>query len=163
MDELVCIGKIINFFGIKGELKVLSDFDKKDKAFKIGMHVLINNEEFVISSIRKHKNYILITINNMYDINLITKYIGYNIYVKMSDLNLKENEYLLEELINSKVMDDGVLLGEVIDIINSNNCSYVKVLYNKKEYLIPLVDAYIKSFDKRKKILNTINAKDLII
>ena len=163
MDELVCIGKIINFFGIKGELKVLSDFDKKDKAFKVGMHVLINNEGFVISSIRKHKNYILITINNMYDINLITKYIGYNIYVKMSDLNLKENEYLLEELINSKVMDDGVILGEVIDIINSNNCSYVKVLYNKKEYLIPLVDAYIKSFDKSNKILNTINAKDLII
>ena len=35
------------------------------------------------------------TINNMYDINLITKYIGYNIYVKMSDLNLKENSLLL--------------------------------------------------------------------
>ena len=30
MNELVCIGKVINFFGIKGELKVLTNFDKKE-------------------------------------------------------------------------------------------------------------------------------------
>ena len=29
MNELVIVGKVINFFGIKGELKILSDFDKK--------------------------------------------------------------------------------------------------------------------------------------
>ena len=40
MNELVCVGKIINFFGIKGELKILSDFDKQDLAFKIGMDAL---------------------------------------------------------------------------------------------------------------------------
>ena len=41
--------------------------------------------------------------------------------------------------------------------------SYVRVLYKNKEYLIPLVEAYIKRFDKEKKILYTNNAKDLII
>ena len=30
MEELIIVGKVINFFGIKGELKVKSNFDKKE-------------------------------------------------------------------------------------------------------------------------------------
>ena len=32
--ELVYIGKIVNTHGIKGELRVLSDFELKEKVFK---------------------------------------------------------------------------------------------------------------------------------
>ena len=48
MNELVCICKVINFFGIKGELKILSDFDKKELAFKIGMPIMIKEENLEI-------------------------------------------------------------------------------------------------------------------
>ena len=85
MNELVCIGKVINFFGIKGELKILSDFDKKELAFKLGMQVLIKEEWLKITSVRYHKNYILIRVNDLNDINLITKYIGFNVYVRKMD------------------------------------------------------------------------------
>ena len=94
MNELVCVGKVINFFGIKGELKILSDFDKKELAFKLGMQVLIKEEWLSITSVRYHKNYILIRVNNLNDINLITKYIGFNVYVRKMDLNLNDDEYL---------------------------------------------------------------------
>ena len=138
MNELVCIGKVINFFGIKGELKILSDFDKKELAFKCSMHIMIKEEWLSITSVRYHKNYILIRVNNLNDINLITKYIGFNVYVRKMDLNLADDEYLLEDLIGATVIDDNDKIGEVID-------------------------AYIESFDKNAKILYTNNAKDLII
>ena len=60
-------------------------------------------------------------------------------------------------------MDEENNIGEVIDAYVGRSSSYVKVLYENKEYLIPLVDAYIKKFDKCEKILYTTNAKKLII
>ena len=56
-EELVIVGKVINFFGIKGELKILSDFDKVDLAYKVGMSIMIKEEWLTITSVRKHKNY----------------------------------------------------------------------------------------------------------
>ena len=34
MNDYVCIGKIVNTLGIKGELRILSDFELKNKVFK---------------------------------------------------------------------------------------------------------------------------------
>lgn len=163
MNELVCIGKVINFFGIKGELKILSDFELKDKAFKCGQKVLIKEEMLEITSVRYHKNYILITVNNLNNINFITKYIGFNVYIKKSDLNLEDDEYLLDDLLGATVIDDEENIGIVKDIYISNGANYVKVLYKDKEYLIPLIPVYIKSFNQEEKKLYTINAKSLII
>ena len=161
MNELVLVGKVINFFGIKGELKILSDFEKKELVFKIGMIVKIKEEDLKITGIRYHKNYILIKVNDYNDINLVTKYIGYNVYVKRSLLNL-DNDYLLSDLIGVKVVDDDIYRGEVIEVLKGYN-NYIKVKYENKEYLIPLIKEYVKEFDQNKKILYTNNAKDLII
>ena len=163
MNEMVIIGKVINFFGIKGELKVLSDFEYKDRAFKVGSKVLIKEEELEITSVRYHKNYILIRVNNLDNINLITKYIGYNIYMSRLDLMLDNDEYLLDDLIGSKVIEGDEVIGVVKEIYTNNNTNYVKVVYNNKEYLIPLIPVYIKKFTKEDKKLYTINAKSLII
>ena len=163
MNELVCIGKIINFFGIKGELKVLTNFDKKELVYKVGMPIKIKEEDLTITSIRVHKNYYLIRVNDINDINKITKYIGYNIYVKKEDIILEEDDYLLEELIGATVIEGNKNIGKVTEIYTSNYNNYVKVLYNKKSFLIPIIKEYIIKFDRDKKILYTNNALSLII
>ena len=163
MEELVIVGKIINFFGIKGELKVKSAFDKKEKVFKIGNHILINNEPLKITSVRIHKNNYLIRVNDINDINLITKYIGFNVYFKKSDLGLTDNEYILEELIGATVMDGNENIGEVLEIYTSSNMNYIKVEYSNKTYLIPLIDEYIDHFDRDTKTIYTNNGKSLCL
>lgn len=163
MNELVCIGKVINFFGIKGELKVLTNFDKKELVYKVGMPIKIKEEDLTITSIRVHKNYYLIRVNDINDINKITKYIGYNIYVKKEDIILEEDDYLLEELIGATVTEGNKNIGKVTEIYTSNYNNYVKVLYNKKSFLIPIIKEYIIKFDRDKKILYTNNALSLII
>lgn len=163
MNELVCIGKVINFFGIKGELKVLTNFDKKELVYKVGMPIKIKEEDLTITSIRVHKNYYLIRVNDINDINKITKYIGFNIYVKKEDIILEEDDYLLEELIGATVIEGNKNIGKVTEIYTSNYNNYVKVLYNKKSFLIPIIKEYIIKFDRDKKILYTNNALSLII
>lgn len=161
MNEMIYIGKTVSTFGIKGELKVISDFEYCDRAYQVNKKILINNIEHVISGIRYHKNYVLLKIDNLNNINDILKYVGFNIYIKRIDLGLKGCEYLYKDLINSEVIDDdNTKLGKVIEILNGNNV-LIKVK-GSKEFLIPLIDNYISKFDLNKKILYTKNAKELI-
>ncbi len=160
MNEMIYIGKTVSTFGIKGELKVISDFEYCDKAYKVGNKVLINNIEHIISSIRYHKNYILLKIDNLNNINDILKYVGFNIYIKRLDLNLSKDEFLYKDLINSEVVDeDDTKLGKIIEVVNGINV-LIKVK-GTKEFYIPLIDNYVKRFDLDKKILYTKNAKEL--
>ena len=162
MNEMIYIGKTVSTFGIKGELKVISDFEKCDKAYKIGNKILINNIEHVISGIRYHKNYILLEIDDLKNINNILKYVGFNIYIKRMDLHLEENEFLYKDLINSDVIgNDGSNLGKIIEVEQGVNL-LIKVK-GSKEFYIPYVDEYIISFDLNNKKLYTKNAKDLIL
>lgn len=161
MNEMIYIGKTVSTFGIKGELKVISDFEYCDRAYQVNKKILINNIEHVISGIRYHKNYVLLKIDNLNNINDILKYVGFNIYIKRIDLGLKEGEYLYKDLINSEVIDaDNTKLGKVIEILNGNNV-LIKVK-GTKEFFIPLIANYVSKFDLNKKILYTKNAKELI-
>ena len=162
MNEMIYIGKTVSTFGIKGELKVISDFEYCDKAYKVGNKVLINNIEHVISEVRYHKNYVLLKIDNLNNINDILKYVGFNIYIKRLDLNLSKDEFLYKDLINSEVIDeDDTKLGKIIEVVNGINV-LIKVK-GTKEFYIPLIDNYVKRFDLDKKILYTKEAKNLII
>ena len=161
MNEMIYIGKTVSTFGIKGELKVISDFEYCDRAYQVNKKILINNIEHVISGIRYHKNYVLLKIDNLNNINDILKYVGFNIYMKRIDLGLKEDEYLYKDLINSDVIDDdNTKLGKVIEVLNGNNV-LIKVK-GTKEFFIPLIANYVSKFDLNKKILYTKNAKELI-
>ena len=160
MNEMIYIGKTVSTFGIKGELKVISDFEYCDRAYQVNKKILINNIEHVISGIRYHKNYVLLKIDNLNNINDILKYVGYNIYIKRLDLNLSKDEFLYKDLINSEVVDeDDTKLGKIIEVVNGINV-LIKVK-GTKEFYIPLINNYVKRFDLDKKILYTKNAKEL--
>ena len=160
MNEMIYIGKTVSTFGIKGELKVISDFEYCDRAYQVNKKILINNIEHVISGIRYHKNYVLLKIDNLNNINDILKYVGFNIYIKRLDLNLSKDEFLYKDLINSEVVDeDDTKLGKIIEVVNGINV-LIKVK-GTKEFYIPLIDNYVKKFDLDKKILYTKNAKEL--
>lgn len=162
MNEMILIGKTTAPFGIKGEIKVISDFERANDAFVVGKKVLINNIEHTITSIRFHKNKYLMGIDNLNNINNILDFIGFNVYIARRDLNLKEDDYLYTDLIRAQVMENNEVLGEVIEILKGNSTDYLKVK-GKKEFLIPIIPEYIISFDNNKKIIYTKMAKNLII
>lgn len=67
--EKVYIGKIVSTHGIKSEVKILSDFQFKDKVFKVGNSLIIDDENYTIRSYRVHKGYDMVTLNNYDNIN----------------------------------------------------------------------------------------------
>ena len=107
-DNKVYIGKIIGTFGIKGELKVYTESDFVSYRFRKDATLFLSNKKEVIevcvNSMRVHKNHILITINHYTDINLVEKYVGYDIYADANDEpDLEEDEYQLDDLIHFEV------------------------------------------------------------
>ena len=158
--ELIRIGKIVNTHGIKGELRILSKFPYKDKVFVKNMKVYIdkNNVE-VINTYRKHKNFDMVTFAGYNNINEVLKYKGKNVYINKEDIELKQNEYLDEQLIGLDVMYKNMLMGTIGDIERYDKISLIKINGKDRYYLIPynfnLIDnidiknnkIYIKNID----------------
>jgi len=164
MNNYICVGKIINTFGIKGELKILSDFEYKERIFKKDFPIYIGElkEKELVNTYRMHKNYDLVVFNSYTNINEVLKYKGNKIYIKREDLKLNDNEYLLNDLIGLEVIDNDKTIGVVIDYEKSINNVLIKVKNNNTFY-IPLYSNYIKNIDIKAKKIITNNGSDLII
>lgn len=148
--EYIYIGKIVSTHGIKGEIKIISDFDFKDKAFVIDKKIYLGNEkrEFVIKSYRKHKNYDMITFEGYNDINLVLPFMRELVYINKEDLSLDKDEYLDSSLIGLKVYCDEEFLGEIVEIFSpSPNRKVIRFNKDGKNYLVPYMPNFVKKID----------------
>ena len=164
MNNYVFVGKIVNSFGIKGEVKIISDFEYKNKIFKKDFNLYIGEEKNCekVNSYRVHKHFDLITFVGYSNINEILQYKGMNVYVNRGELVLNDDEYLYSDLIGLEVYDGDVLLGVVIDYEIGINNVLLKVKGEKTFYL-PNIEVYIKEFDLKNRKILTNNGKNLII
>ena len=83
--NFVCIGKLINTHGIKGEVRIISDFKYKDIVFKKGNSIIIDKISYEIVSYRKHKNYdmlMLLGINSINEAELLKDKLEYKYKLK---------------------------------------------------------------------------------
>ena len=89
--DFLYLGKIVNTHGIKGEIRILSDFKYKEQVFKKGNNIYIGKDKIkeVLNSYRVHKNYDMVTLEGINDINDVLKYKGMNVYID-------RNEYKFE-------------------------------------------------------------------
>ena len=116
--EYIYIGKIVNTHGIKGEVRILSNFKYKSKVLTKYFKIYIdkNKYEEVINSYRPHKQFDMITLVGIDNINDVLKYKSKNVYIKRSDLILDEGEYLDEDLIGLNVIVNDEVVGKIIRI-----------------------------------------------
>lgn len=154
--EFVYVGKIVNTHGIKGEVRIISDFEKKDLIFNIGSTLYVGKQKEVIEidSYRKHKNFDMITFNKITNINEVLKYKGLNVYVSRDSLNLNDEEYLMSDLIDMDVYFKEEYIGKINDI-EKNGLNILMVIGNK---LIPYNKHFIKSvsLENKKVILENV-------
>lgn len=120
--EYVCIGKLVNTHGIKGEVKLLSNFEYKDKAFVVGMNFYIgeDKEKVTVNSYRHHKVFDMVTFKEYNYINDVLKFKGKLVYVLKPDLALDNNSILDRDYIGMNAYYEGMLIGKVKDIIDNN-------------------------------------------
>lgn len=164
MNDYVLIGKIVNTHGIKGEIRVISDFELKEKVFKPNTTIYIGKEkeEAKIVSYRQHKMFDMVFLDNKNDIDEVLKYKEKYVYIKRKSLDLEDNEYLLEEIVGFEVIEDKDLLGKIAEIVYNNKQVLLKVS-GEKEFFIPFVKEYIIKVDNITKKVYTKSAKDLML
>ena len=99
--EKLKIGKIVGTHALKGELKIRSFSDFNDQRFVVGHKLYLNEivDPFIIKTVRVHKGNYLISFEGLQDINLVEKYIGYNVYGLKEDVELDDDEYFYDDLI----------------------------------------------------------------
>ncbi len=162
--EYILIGKIVNTHGIKGELRIKSNFLMKERVFKPGMNFYIGKDKTLeqVTSYRHHKEFEMVCLAGYDNINQVLKYLKSNVYVKKDDLSLKEDEYILEELVGFKVIEDKEVLGKIKEIMynNSNVLLYVEA---EKSFYIPNNRHFIKKVDMVNKEVIVENARGLIL
>lgn len=151
----IYIGEIVNTHGIKGELRIVSDFKYKNEVFKKDfiLYVGKRKELVVLNSYRPHKQYDMVTFKGVDTINDAIPYKTDSIYAKREDIKI--DGYLNEDLIGLKVYHNDKLLGKVLDVIPSNASDLLLINSRNKNQYIPLVDEFIKDVnleDKKIKV-----------
>ena len=143
----VILGKYVNTHGIKGEIRIKSNFPYKSKIFKIGNEIIINDVNYKINSYRVHKEYDMVTLNGINSINDIPFPKNTKVFIDR-DKYLLKNDYLDSDLIGF-IVYNSKLEREVTGIYYIND---KKKLIETKEGYIPF--ELVKNIDlDNKKIL----------
>lgn len=152
----IYVGEVVNTHGIKGELRIISNFDYKDKVFVKGMDIYLGKrkQKMTINSYRKHKNYDMVLLDGINDINDAIAFKGDMVYINRDSIQI--NGYFDEDLIGLDVISNDKIIGKVLKII-FNKAHKIIVVNGDKNYMIPYVDEYIKNIDINNKTI-TINA-----
>lgn len=160
--KYVLIGKLVNTHGLKGEVRILSDFKYKDRVFIPGMKIYIGKDkhEEVISTYRHHKVFEMITMDGYNDIDEVLKYKGDYVFINKEDIKLKDNEYLDEDIIGLNVYADNKELG-VVRKIENHNGNEILFVHGKKDVLIPYNFDIIENVNLEKKEMQVKNIAGL--
>src|SRR5574344_2374580 len=153
-NNLISIGKIINFHGIKGEVKIgfTSGNDSVFQNVK-QLYIFLNDKKIGldIESVRFHKNFALVKFKQINSINEVMSIKGLLVHVVESDFksNLDADEYLIKDLIGLHVYDsDGVLIGIVNDMGDNNASDLIEVKKtNGLKFLVPFVKEWVPVVD----------------
>lgn len=159
--EYICIGKIINTHGIRGELKIqsLSDFD--EERYQKGNEIFIAYENtylpFKVKSYRRHKGYPLIAFENNEDINQVEKYKGSYIYIdKAKRPSLPKGQYYRDELTGLKaVSEEGNDIG-IVTAVEDSSGHYTNIRIQRKgmsDVLIPNIPEFVKEVNMQDKTI----------
>lgn len=161
--KYILVGKLVNTHGLKGEVRILSEFKYKDRIFVPGMKIYIGRDKVCeeIVSYRHHKIFEMIMMKGYNDINQVLKYKGEYVFVNKEDIKLNLGEYLDEDIIGLTVIVDGNMKG-VVKRIEKHSKNEILIVKNvDKNYLIPYNFDIIENIDLEKKEMSVKNIQGL--
>lgn len=144
--DYIYIGKVTNTHGLKGEIRILSNFSYIDKVMIPEFNLYIGEKYIPVKIIthRIHKNYHMITLEGYPDIDNVIPFKGKKVYIQRKDLNI--DGYFDEDYIGLEAFSDR-FLGKIVDIIHSNLQELLVIEKEKKQFLVPKVKEFIESVD----------------
>lgn len=151
----VRIARIVNTFGVRGQIKVISETDFPEERFTVGQKLMIVKDEKVLEELTVSSSYInkgtyIIGFKEYDNINHIEHFKGGWLAIDADQQQvLPENEFYQHEIIGLSVKTiQGQDLGTVKEILalGSNDVWVIKRREaKKKDVLLPYIEEVVKS------------------
>lgn len=167
-NNLISVGKILNFHGVKGEAKFGYSKNREDFLSKLKqVYIQVNDEyrEFEVASLKFTPKCAVIKFKGIDSLNDIIEYKGCLVFAQESTVreNLEEDEFLIDELVGLNVYDGDERVGSVVGVSNNGASDLLSVKTNSKNIcLVPFVKAIVLSVDIKKKRVQINNIEGLL-
>ena len=147
----ISIGKYVNTHALKGEIRIISNFEYKDKVFKKGNTLYLgqNKTPLIIESYRVHKQFDMVKFEGLNSINDVLKYKGDIVYIDEEELSLNDDELLEEDFLQMSVNCNNKVVGKITEYRNDNGNKMIRV--NNK--FVPYNKDFVDKVDKDNKII----------
>lgn len=155
------VGKVVNTHGVRGEVRIIATTDFPEERFAQGTKLYLMHTNFqervplTVKSHRQHKNFDLLTFENMSNINDVERFKGGVLQVTEDQLSdLEEGEFYYHEIIGCDVItDEGNHIGKIKEVL-ATGAKDVWVIQRKsggKDLLIPYIDEVVKQVNIEEK------------
>ena len=156
--EYLSVGQVIKTVGLKGEVKIYPSTNFRDSRFKKGSHLFIldkdNNvlRELTVKSHHQNGNCDNVIFEEISSIEEAEQIVHLYLNVVKDNSFLKKGEYFYSDLVGLDVyFDNEKYIGKVIRIEEYTSYQTLRVKTDKKDVLIPFVNAFIKNVDLENK------------
>lgn len=164
MDELYLIAKIAALHGLDGSVRITSYSDFPERFFRlkgVKLDFFGKYKDFLVENVISEGDGFVIRFKNFSTREASGALIGKEIFVTKEDLVvLPEGSYYIHDLVGSKVYRKGILLGEIMDVLQLP-ANDVYVIKGEKEVLVPALRRLIVSFSPEKKEMILSEVEDL--
>lgn len=144
--DYIYIGDIVNTHGIKGEVRILSNFKYKSMIFKSGFSLYVGNkyEKMIINSYRRHKNFDMVVFDGIFSINDVLKYKGDPVYILRNSISVL---YFNDDLIGMSVYSNNQFIGKITSIVNNGIYDILVISNNGVDSMVPNIDEFVIGID----------------
>ena len=169
VDDLISVGKILNFHGLQGEAKVGFSKNQQDFLTKLKWVYIKKGLDYVkfdLTGLRFHKDFALMKFKGIESLNDLMPYKGCLIFTEETVIreNLQEDEFLIDELTGIDVFDlEDKKIGVVVGVSNNGASDLIAVKsQTTKVSLIPFVKELVPKVDIKNKKITINNIEGLI-
>ena len=150
-NETLQVGEIVNTHGLRGDVKLVPWTDYPE-VFEDFSHVYTDIKSqkttLEIVSIKYQKSNLIIKFKSIDHIDEAEKLKNHILYVDRDQLGEPDGYYICDLIGCSVHTDEGLLLGEVVDVFQTgSNDVYVVRSDKGKDILLPVIDEVVLSVD----------------
>ncbi len=141
-EEFLDAGKIVNTFGVRGEVKLDPWCDSAEflRPFKT---LYIDGEARKVISSRVHKGMLIVHFEGVDDVNAAMLLKNRLVRFARRDARLPKGRYFISDLLGSTVVDeDGREIGKLADVLEMP-AGQIYVVQGESEHQIPAVPEFI--------------------
>ena len=149
MKEYLEAGKIVTTHGVRGEVKIMPYTDTPELLCEFDrLFIGKDKAEIYIDRARVAKNMVIAKIEGIDTVEAAEKYRNKVLFMHRDDLELDEDTYFIQDLIDMEVKDadSGFVYGKITDVLQ-NGANDVYVIKGDREYLVPAIPDVVISTD----------------